>query len=182
MKRLKQSLDRKTEIEHNLRGDRRQLKKICAVKDKEITYLKAKLQQVDYGNDEKEILKLPRSKIKIKSDFKRYKAKTSLKIRNLKIINSELQKEVSTLQIINENLKVKLDDTNHVWEIDAGENVLFCGKVIKAKIVPQNNICTLTISYWAVEEGLEDYEDYFMALSQILADFYIGDLVFIQPD
>ena len=61
-----------------------------------------------------------------------------------------------------------------MWEIDAGENVLFCGKVIKTKTAPHNNICTLTISYWNVGEGLEDYEDYFMTLSQILAIFTLG--------
>jgi len=87
--------------------------------------LKSKLQQVDYGNVKKEILKLRRSKIKKKSDFKRYKAKTSLEIRNLKIINSELQKEVSTLQIINENLKVELDDTIH----DSGVNTTVHTKI-----------------------------------------------------
>lgn len=70
----------------------------------------------------------------------------------------------------------------HVWETENGENALFHGKVIKAKTAPRKKICTLTISYWTGGEALEDSEDYFMTLSQILADFYSGDLVFIQPD
>jgi len=112
-------------------------------------------------------------------------------IRN--IISNELDIKNEFLDITDEQLAlfraVIADPTvlvgrylEHVWEIDAGENVLFCGKVRKAKIVPHNNICTLTISYWTVEEELEDSEDYFMTLSQILADFYIENLMFIQPD
>ena len=46
--------------------------------------------------------------------------KTGLEIRNLKTINSVLQKEVSTLQITNENLKVELDDANQ----DSGVNTM----------------------------------------------------------
>ena len=108
LKRVRQSLDRKTVIEAKLRAARSRWVYKCAEKEKEIAKLKEKLANTESGVDKAKIAKLRRSKSKLKSDHKRSMNVKQTEILALKMKIKELEKKVTELEVANDNMNAAL--------------------------------------------------------------------------
>ena len=67
---------------------------------------------------------------------------------------------------------------NHFWYEDE-TNVQYHGKILRVKRRKMKRL-TLEIAYWSNDEVEDNAEDYKMSLSQVLTDYLLDDLIFLD--
>ena len=125
-----------------------------------------------------------RQKDKQQKKDKKYRNKIEKQFKNILSGKTSLD-EVSDLPVDKlETVQNIIDDNSwlvekyieHIW-FENDENVLFHGHILELKR-PKNKMPTVTIAYWSQTETEEEAADFKIPVPQVLADLYMGDLLF----